>query len=299
MNLRKRKVLQAALQLFTEKGFQQTSIQDIIQHAEISKGTFYNYFSSKNECFLAILENSRYEASLRRHELIDGQDKSDRDILAKQVAVLMHINQEQNLVPLFEGVFQSSDPQLKEYLTEHRLYEVRWMMTRLIDLYGEKAHPYAYEAAIVFFAVMQHLAITYRATYHNPLSPDELAAAGMRHVDAVMRAMMEHQQIVIHSDSLYSLNAQMKSPSISTGSLIERLKGFIAHLEDDYTNGIQLAEALIEEIEKTPIRYAVLEVLIKPYREAFNGTSHEIASREIAHLIWSYITEQKKNASLH
>ena len=106
MNLRKRQVLDAALQLFTEKGFHNTSIQDILGKAMISKGTFYNYFSSKTECFMAILEQVRYEASLRRHELLDGNDPADENVLIEQIIVLMQLNKEQNLVSVFEGIFQ-------------------------------------------------------------------------------------------------------------------------------------------------------------------------------------------------
>lgn len=47
MHERKKQVLRAAHQLFIDKGFHQTSINDIIEYSDISKGTFYNYFSSK------------------------------------------------------------------------------------------------------------------------------------------------------------------------------------------------------------------------------------------------------------
>ncbi len=50
MNNRKQQVVKNAHHLFfVEKGFQAISIQDIIDYSGISKGTFYNYFSSKNE----------------------------------------------------------------------------------------------------------------------------------------------------------------------------------------------------------------------------------------------------------
>ena len=35
----------------------------------LSKGTFYNYFSSKHECVSASLEQARYDASLTRAEI--------------------------------------------------------------------------------------------------------------------------------------------------------------------------------------------------------------------------------------
>ena len=42
MNDRKLHVVNMAHQLFIEKGFQATSIQDILDYSGISKGTFYN-----------------------------------------------------------------------------------------------------------------------------------------------------------------------------------------------------------------------------------------------------------------
>ena len=43
-------LLNTAYQLFTEKGFQKTSISDIVNEAGVAKGTFYLYFSIVNLC---------------------------------------------------------------------------------------------------------------------------------------------------------------------------------------------------------------------------------------------------------
>lgn len=45
----KAKILDAALGLFTSKGFEYTSINNIATEAGISKGLIYNYFKSKDE----------------------------------------------------------------------------------------------------------------------------------------------------------------------------------------------------------------------------------------------------------
>lgn len=44
---KKRTLLQAAFQLFTEKGFAKTTVADIVEHAGLAKGTFYLYFKDK------------------------------------------------------------------------------------------------------------------------------------------------------------------------------------------------------------------------------------------------------------
>jgi len=81
MNDRKRQVIAVAKELFIKNGVITTSVQDIIDEAQISKGTFYNYFSSKNACLIAILEQGNNETFLRRQEILNGQDVSDKNFL--------------------------------------------------------------------------------------------------------------------------------------------------------------------------------------------------------------------------
>ena len=43
------KLLDTAYKLFTQKGIKNTSIQEIVDNADIGKGTFYLYFKDKYE----------------------------------------------------------------------------------------------------------------------------------------------------------------------------------------------------------------------------------------------------------
>lgn len=53
---RKRMVLHCAKEVFSQKGYHQTSISDIIQRAGIARGTFYLYFQNKKDVFDSILD---------------------------------------------------------------------------------------------------------------------------------------------------------------------------------------------------------------------------------------------------
>jgi AcrR family transcriptional regulator len=53
---KKREILKAALAVFSQKGFHKTSMNDVAQKAEIAKGTLYDYFESKDELFLSLLD---------------------------------------------------------------------------------------------------------------------------------------------------------------------------------------------------------------------------------------------------
>ena len=48
-NTKKNRLLDTAFKLFTEKGLKDTSIQEIVDKADVGKGTFYLYFKDKYE----------------------------------------------------------------------------------------------------------------------------------------------------------------------------------------------------------------------------------------------------------
>ena len=61
-DLRKQEILQTAEQLFCRKGYEQTSVQDILNQLQTSKGSFYHHFVSK-EALLEAMCSKRAEQS--------------------------------------------------------------------------------------------------------------------------------------------------------------------------------------------------------------------------------------------
>jgi AcrR family transcriptional regulator len=55
--LRKKQILECAKRIFSEKGFYDTQVDDIVKMVRIGKGTIYQYFRNKEDIFLALLEN--------------------------------------------------------------------------------------------------------------------------------------------------------------------------------------------------------------------------------------------------
>ncbi|MFE8702940.1 TetR/AcrR family transcriptional regulator [Cytobacillus sp. FJAT-54145] len=55
---KKEQILKSALSCFADKGFQSSTIDDIVSHSGISKGAIYNYFKSKDEIYLEVLNRA-------------------------------------------------------------------------------------------------------------------------------------------------------------------------------------------------------------------------------------------------
>ena len=53
---RKMQIITAAANLFAEKGFHRTTTRDIADEADVSEGTLYNYFDSKDDLLLDIMD---------------------------------------------------------------------------------------------------------------------------------------------------------------------------------------------------------------------------------------------------
>ena len=297
MNQRKRQVLDSALQLFIEKGFHETSIQDILDKALISKGTFYNYFSSKVECFKSIMEQTRYEASLLRHEMLLNQDITDENLLLEQILVLMQINKKQNLVSLFENIFQSNDKELRHLLERYRLLEIEWVSNRFTDIFGEEVRPYSLELAILYFAMVHHLTYSHRLFYSEMIDQKKILQIALRNVKAIYPIMLENGDILITQDALQLVEEKKIYQSITKNYLIKKVQGFLDQLKLDTDNevGAQFTESILDELQRNELRLAVIEAMLKPFREAFVNTPHAGENVELANLLWYFIKNGDQN----
>lgn len=75
----------AALELFVEKGFAATRLDDVAARAGVSKGTVYLYFPSKEELFTAVIREGILPA-LAEGQTIVAQHTGDTPSLLRQIA---------------------------------------------------------------------------------------------------------------------------------------------------------------------------------------------------------------------
>ena len=71
-------ILEISAKLFQEKGYEKTTITDIVKEMNASRGSFYHHFNSKEEVLLALSEQNPYEhifAEVRSLKGISGLDK--------------------------------------------------------------------------------------------------------------------------------------------------------------------------------------------------------------------------------
>jgi AcrR family transcriptional regulator len=71
---RRTQILDAAITVFSEKGFHRATIKEIARVAGIADGTIYIYFASKDEVLLAVLDRLN-ETTERRQQFVLGDEQ--------------------------------------------------------------------------------------------------------------------------------------------------------------------------------------------------------------------------------
>ncbi|WP_066191608.1 MULTISPECIES: TetR/AcrR family transcriptional regulator [Gracilibacillus] len=287
MNQRKRKVADIALRLFIDKGFQETSIQEIIDKAEISKGTFYNYFSSKNDCLVEILENIRYDASQQRVAIQIGKDEKDRSVLVEQITVIMKLNEENNLRALFENILSSDNSDLKKLVLQHRTIEMEWMANRLVDVMGEDIREYATEATVLYFGMLQYMLFTLNIT-NSRFSLKELIETLLSYVEILLAQMEQRGSTFLNNSAIDLLQSNVHKQIITLPELLEMADQLQAHL--DFNEEQQdLFDTMLSELKRDRIRKIVVQNLLKPFLSLFEENSTKAQVQLFTNAVWTYL----------
>jgi AcrR family transcriptional regulator len=115
------KIIQAAIQSFSQTGFDRTKMEDIAKRLGLSKGTIYLYFASKEDLFLGIceyylrvLKNRQHSTvfSTREDFLLDAESFYDE---------FQKLEQGNDKIMLEMVVESTRNAKLRKAMYEHRL----------------------------------------------------------------------------------------------------------------------------------------------------------------------------------
>lgn len=297
MNNRKRQVILASLKLFVEKGFNSTSIQDILDEAHISKGTFYNYFSSKKDCLIAILDINSLDSSLRKSELLIGKSLEDKDVLASQIETILQVNQSRNLLPIFESILHSGDIELKKTVQRYHLKEMEWLAKRILDVYGPRVMPYRHDATILLFGMinqMFHIASAVKVENFDSIATVKFA---LKQLDVIVDSLIANKETYIGKDLQRYICEHHEIAKTNKAEILKQLIGFKKALEVDISEAcIEYTDCLIDELSNEKPRYFIISSIAYKFYDSFRDSRHALEAIEIANGIWQ-ITRAYKEAN--
>jgi len=132
---RRRQILAAAKAVFADAGYHGASIHAIIERAQIARGTFYLYFSSKAAVFDSILDQAMTDlrTKLRRIDVTDTAAAPPQIQLRDQiVSALEYIVRDRPLATMLITAGHTPDAEATERLDQF-FAETRDLMKRALE----------------------------------------------------------------------------------------------------------------------------------------------------------------------
>jgi AcrR family transcriptional regulator len=86
----KKKIIETSIELFDQKGFTETSVQDIVESIGVTKGTFYYYFKSKEELLKDICLTYIEDLVRQQEQILEDPNKDCTAKLYDIVYMLIH-----------------------------------------------------------------------------------------------------------------------------------------------------------------------------------------------------------------
>lgn len=118
-------ILDAALELFAQKGYDRTSVREIARHASLSQAGLLHYFSTKEELFLEVLRR-------RDDRITDPQEESHRHSVDRLIRAVERNAHEPGLVRLFVAMSAES---AEEDTDAHTFFaeRYRWLLEQITE----------------------------------------------------------------------------------------------------------------------------------------------------------------------
>lgn len=284
MNPKKQNIINAAYTLFIQKGYNASSIQDILDEAGVSKGTFYNYFTSKTQCLIAIMESIGSELSQLRMAAAAGRPATDPQVLADQLSIRIKLNREKNLFSLYESIFYSQDQELKEFSKLTYLKELDWIASRIVDVFGKKAQPYALDNAAALHGSIQQLFHLWKVTSHSELPTDELASFVVRRLEVTMAHQMASGDRFIKETGLYP---KQHAENLSPQELGLQLAAYSKSAAEE-AETTELVSFLGDELQAIKPRKVLIESVLGTVA---NKSGHEAELLAMLEQVWKQLAK--------
>lgn len=191
---RRSELIACAQKLFYAKGYESTSVRDIVDEAGVAKGTFYYYFDSKQAVLEATVDElTAYSVALMRG-IVDDETLSAeiKWVRAMEMVGNWKTARKTELVALLRMLQRDENALLQEKMRSKAMQMVAPELARIIEQGVEEGvfeTKFVDESAEIAMAIMMTLSYTIADTMLNPDNYDNPGDLARRKLTAVQTAI--------------------------------------------------------------------------------------------------------------
>ncbi|MBM7693693.1 AcrR family transcriptional regulator [Peribacillus deserti] len=150
MKEKEKLIMDSAIKLIAAKGFDATSIQEIANHAGISKGAFYLYFKSKEALLLAIFKYN-YEKIKAKIEHLKELNLPPKDLFVEHIVCQYEaiLNQKDFIIMQTREQAVPFNESIGKFIKNMRIEAAENTRYTICSLYGDKIAPFQWDLTIL------------------------------------------------------------------------------------------------------------------------------------------------------
>ncbi|HDU0915880.1 TPA: TetR/AcrR family transcriptional regulator [Listeria monocytogenes] len=195
MKEKKQRIIKSAKEVFQKQGYLKTSVQDMVDAAGISKGTFYNYFTSKEELAIVIFKQE-YSVLHQRLEYTMAQDGAKKDNFTECLKIIIHFYTENGDILNITFSQTMIDDDFNAFLQNVRLKNMEWVKYQLLEVYGEETKPYINDITMLLSGMAAMYVFASGSKNVNTGLIERAIPYVVRRLDALVKDILESGEIV-------------------------------------------------------------------------------------------------------
>ncbi|HET7578638.1 MAG TPA: TetR/AcrR family transcriptional regulator [Bacillales bacterium] len=256
MTDKKEEIMHAAIHLFSERGYFSTSVQEIASSCGISKGSLYNFFDSKEDLLIQVIEHNHRKMLQRAVNVNLDSSQSERERLIKKVVVQMEDFRANKdfMVMLFRALPPHDNPKIPMLMKKIRVSMTNWHKKCLEEAFGSQVEPYIWDFVLMFQgALKEYLSLTVHE--QKDIDLEKAARFIVARFDTMIRHTEESEPALspkmMKEYEELEMGLEPQSPEEQLDHLFSEIKGFITNLtvsERDRQELHSAVQSLYEEI---------------------------------------------------
>ncbi len=186
-NDKKKAIMQTALKLFDQYGFDRVTVTEIAEKAHVSKVSVYKFFESKDNLRRIIIKDM-LDGSIEKIKALLEKEGNFIDKVEEYIQIRTWYYGEYSLQFFFDAI--ESDPELREYLDDFNAANKRFFMTFIED--GKRSgvfSPDASDTAIEIYIDMIQTYLLHNREIRNRIerNPKLVRELNMLFMDGLIR----------------------------------------------------------------------------------------------------------------
>ena len=261
---KKKLIIKEAINLFATKGYHTTSVQEIAERCHIAKGSFYNYFKSKEELLLSCFQSGFDMSAAIISEIEKDSSLNSREKFSKKILFIIElVTSNSNFIQMMMREPIHNIKGLSQLIQNMYMLYINWFGQRIRDIYPEIPAKLLPDCTIILESIFKgYILILIRKP--DAFEKERLASFILDRMDSVIQDLSETSEPLLKNmpNEYLCENHQVDPKQKLVDLLTESIEREKKDKGEGTSKNVEALQALQEEFLKESPSNILIESLL-------------------------------------